>query len=239
MPMRQLMVNVMLRTRTQNLRHHGNARHWHRRWCHIAWQTVSWSPFCRRRDWAHQDIHGQQKTLYLANSGTAGNFMVPDGGLQATGWELLAGINETQSTLAPMKRQAHYSNIIDCGKRRRHYRQESAEALSRTHCLRHGGASATVSTQTALSIFRRHEQIVDLKMLKDLLADRTLPRVAEKTGDLSVMSLAKQPDLLVAGQIVLGRSHGESKEVSMCHRVGVKSVRTSNARSENPLFTWR
>ncbi|MBX9686517.1 MAG: ROK family protein [Candidatus Obscuribacterales bacterium] len=122
-------------------------------------------------------------------------------GLQATGWELLGGVSEAQTPLAAKRDRLTTQDIIDAA------------------------GSGDIIAKKALDLYHEHvavgmvalchsldpdcfvisggmSKFVDLKQLKDLLADRTLPRVSEKL-EIYPSCLGEAAGLVGAGQLVL------------------------------------
>lgn len=122
-------------------------------------------------------------------------------GLQTTGWELLAGVNEAQSSLAPLRDRLTTQDIIDAAAKGDIIAQK---AIERYHehiavglvALCHGFDPDCFVIAGGMSKF------VDLKLLKDMVADRTLRRIAENL-EIYPSCLGEAAGLVGAGQLVL------------------------------------
>lgn len=122
-------------------------------------------------------------------------------GLVATCWEMLEGINERQSKLAAVRDSLNVQQIIDAAaagdmlaKRAvAHYHEHIAVGMS---SLCHTLDPDSFVLAGGMSKF------VDLALLKELVADRTLPRIAEKL-EIHSSTLGENAGMIGAGQLVL------------------------------------
>jgi glucokinase len=122
-------------------------------------------------------------------------------GLQITGWELLEGVSEAQSVLAPVRDVLTTRHIIDAAR--------SGDLIARRaldvyheHIAVGMVAICHSLDPDCFVISGGMSQFVDLKLLKDLVADRTMPRVAEKL-EIYPACLGEAAGLVGAGQLVL------------------------------------
>ena len=122
-------------------------------------------------------------------------------GLQTTAWELLDGVNDSQSILSPLRDRLTTRDVIDALK--------SGDLIARRAMnLYHehialGMASLCHSFDPdCFVISGGMSQFVDLKLLKELVSDRTMPAVAQKL-EIYPACLGEASGLVGAGQLVL------------------------------------
>lgn len=122
-------------------------------------------------------------------------------GLQYTGWEMLAGVKEEQSSLVALRDNLSTQNIIDAAKNGDIIGQKS---LNKYHEHIAAGMVALCHSldPDCFVISGGMSKFVDLKLLKDLLSDLTLPRVSEKL-EIYPSCLGESAGLIGAGQLVL------------------------------------
>lgn len=122
-------------------------------------------------------------------------------GLQLTGWELLNGVTPEQSLLASKRDSVTTRDIIDAATKGDIIAQK---ALERYHEHIAVGLVALCHSldPDCFVISGGMSKFVDLKLLKDLLVDRTLPRVAERI-EIYPSCLGEAAGLVGAGQLVL------------------------------------
>lgn len=122
-------------------------------------------------------------------------------GLQTTGWELLAGVSEEQSSLAALRSKLSTQDIIDAARKGDIIGRKALDVYHE-HIAVGMVALCHSLDPDCFVISGGMSKFVDLKMLKDLLCDRTLPRVAEKL-EIYPSCLGEAAGLVGAGQLVL------------------------------------
>ncbi len=122
-------------------------------------------------------------------------------GLQITAWEMLAGVNESQSSLAALRDSLSTAQVLEAAGKGDIIAQK---AVHRYH--EHIACGMVALCQSldpdCFVISGGMSKFVDLKLLKDLLADWTLPRIAEKL-EIYPSCLGEAAGLVGAGQLVL------------------------------------
>lgn len=122
-------------------------------------------------------------------------------GLQTTGWEMLSGVSEEQSSLVSLKDKLSTQAIIDAAAKGDILAQK---AMHRYH--EHIACGMVALCQSldpdCFVISGGMSKFVDLKLIKDLLSDWTLPRIAEKL-EIYPSCLGEAAGLVGAGQLVL------------------------------------
>jgi glucokinase len=122
-------------------------------------------------------------------------------GLQASAWELLEGVSESQSVLAPVRDRLTTRLVLDAagagdmiGKRalERYHEHIACGLVAICHAL----------DPDCFVISGGMSQFVDLKLLKELVVDRTIPRVGEHL-EIYPACLGEAAGLVGAGQLVL------------------------------------
>jgi len=122
-------------------------------------------------------------------------------GLQATGWELLGGVSESQSSMVPLRDRLTTQNIIDAANSGDLIAKKAIEKYHE-HIACGMVALCHSLDPDCFVISGGMSKFVDLKLLKDLLVDRTLPRVGEKL-EIYPSCLGEAAGLVGAGQLVL------------------------------------
>ncbi len=122
-------------------------------------------------------------------------------GLKTTGYELLEGISETQSVLAQNRSNINTQQIIEAAQKGDLIGQKALE-LYHEHIAVGMVALCHSLDPDCFVISGGMSKFVDLKLLKELLQDRTLPRVAEKL-EIYPSCLGEAAGLVGAGQLVL------------------------------------
>jgi glucokinase len=122
-------------------------------------------------------------------------------GLQATGWEMLQGVTEEQSKLAALRDRLTTQDIIE-GAKNGDIIAKKALDLYHEHVATGLVALCHSFDPDCFVISGGMSKFVDLKLLRDLLADRTLPRVSEKL-EIYPSCLGEAAGLVGAGQLVL------------------------------------
>ncbi len=122
-------------------------------------------------------------------------------GLLATGWELLNGVKEDQSPLVEFKNNLTTQHIIDAAKKGDIIGKKALE-LYHQHVAMGMVALCHSFDPDCFVISGGMSKFVDLKLLKDIVADNTLPRVSEKL-EIYPSCLGEAAGLVGAGQLVL------------------------------------
>jgi glucokinase len=122
-------------------------------------------------------------------------------GLQATGWELLGNVSESQSSMVPLRDRLTTQNIIDAANSGDLIAKKAIE-LYHEHIACGMVALCHSLDPDCFVVSGGMSKFVDLKLLKDLLVDRTLPRVGEKL-EIYPSCLGEAAGLVGAGQLVL------------------------------------
>lgn len=122
-------------------------------------------------------------------------------GLLATGFELLKGVKEDQTPLAAMGEKLTTQNIIEAAKSGDIIGQKALE-LYHHHVAMGMIALCHSLDPDCFVISGGMSKFVDLKLLKDILSDNTLPRISEKL-EIFPSCLGEAAGLVGAGQLVL------------------------------------
>ncbi len=122
-------------------------------------------------------------------------------GLQATGWEMLAGVTEKQTPLAALRDTLTTQNIIEAAAKGDIVAKKAMEQYHR-HVATGMVALCHSLDPDCFVISGGMSKFVDLRMLKDMLCDLTLPRVSEKL-EIYPSCLGEAAGLVGAGQLVL------------------------------------
>lgn len=132
-------------------------------------------------------------------------------GLQITGWELLAGVSESQSRLAALRDTLSTRDIIEAAQLGDLIGKRALE-LYHQHIATGMVSICHTFDPDCFLISGGMSQFVDLKLLKELVADRTMARVAENL-EIHSACLGEAAGLVGAGQLALD-AVGEAEPVS-------------------------
>lgn len=122
-------------------------------------------------------------------------------GLLATGWDLLANVEESQTPLAAMRNNLKTQDIIEAAQKGDIVAKKAIE-LYHEHIAVGMVALCHSLDPDCFVISGGMSKFVDLKLLKELVVDRTLPRVSEKL-EIYPSCLGEASGLVGAGQLVL------------------------------------
>lgn len=122
-------------------------------------------------------------------------------GLQTTGWEMLNGVKEEQSSLVAIKDKLRTQDIIEAVKKGDLLAQKSMDKYHEHIAVGMVALCHTLDPDCFV-VSGGMSRFVDLKIIKDLLSDLTLPRVSEKL-EIYPSCLGVSAGLIGAGQLVL------------------------------------
>ena len=122
-------------------------------------------------------------------------------GLQATAWELLANVSEEQSALAAIRDNLKTQDVLEAVQKGDIIAKKAME-IYHEHIACGMVALCHSLDPDCFVISGGMSKFVDLKLLKELVCDRTLPRVSEKL-EIFPSCLGEAAGLVGAGQLVL------------------------------------
>lgn len=132
-------------------------------------------------------------------------------GLLATGWELVQGVSEEQSPLAGKKDKLTTQDIIEAAKSGDIIGKKALQ-LYHEHVAFGLAALCQTLDPDCFVLSGGMSKFVDLKLLKELVQDRTLPTISGKL-EIYPSCLGEAAGLVGAGQLVLDAVH-QVEEVS-------------------------
>lgn len=122
-------------------------------------------------------------------------------GLVATGWELLSGVSEDQSKLASKRDNLTVQDIVDAAQAKDMLAQKAIYQYHEHIAVGMSSLCHTLDPDCFL-ITGGMSKFVDLNLIKELVTDRTLPRIAERL-EIHPSSLGENAGMIGAGQLVL------------------------------------